>query len=80
MYLDTGREEFLQKTVEMVEASATFNVERFFENAHHVASSSNSESLATLHEHLEGFNGIIHSTLSIIKGIPSENEKRLLMI
>jgi len=80
MYLDTGREEFLQKTVEMVEASAAFNVEKFFENAQQAANNTNSDTRGTLHEHLEGFNGIIHSTLSIIKGIPSENEKRLLMI
>ena len=80
MYLDTGREEFLHKVVEMVEASAAFNIERFFDNAHRVAKGSNSESMASLHDHLEGFNGIVRSTLSIIMGVPCENEKRLLMM
>jgi len=80
MYLDTGKEEFLHKTIEMIEASIGFNIERFFENAHQVARNNNAETLATLHDHLEGFNGIVHSILSIIKGIPTENEKRLLML
>jgi len=80
MYLDTGREEFLKKTVEMVEASVVFSIEKFNENVRHVASRNNTEIISTLHEHLEGFNGIVHSILSILKGTPSENEKRLLMI
>ena len=79
MYLDTGREEFLQKTIELVEASAAFNIEGFFANANHVAKNNNTESLATLHDYLEGFNGIVHTILSIIKGNPSVNEKRLLI-
>jgi len=79
MYLDTKREEFLHKIVEMVEASAAFNIEGFFENAQQVANNYDTNP-ATMHEHLEGFNGIINSTLSIIKGISSENDKRLLMI
>ena len=80
MYIDTGREEFKLKAAEMVESGTAFNIERFFENAHHIAASNNTETLATTHDHLEGFNGIIHSTLSIMKCIPSENEKRLLML
>jgi len=79
MYLDTKREEFIQKTIEMIEASTEYNVEKFFENANQVASEFNVTTLAALHDHLEGFNGIIHSTLTILKGITSVNDKRLLM-
>lgn len=80
MYLDTGRNEFLHKTVEMTEASAMFSIERYFANAQQLANNANMDLRADLHSHLEGYNGIIHTILSIIKGLPSENEKRLLML
>jgi len=73
MYHDTGRDEFLQKTIEMTEASATFNIERYFENARHVTTAHGADDRAALHDHLEGYNSIIHSILLILKGIPSEN-------
>jgi len=79
MYQDTGRDEFLEKTIEMVEAGTAYNIKRFFDNAHQIASNNNTETLASLHDYLEGFSGIVHSILSIIKGVHSENEKRLLM-
>jgi len=80
MYLDTGRDEFLQKVIEMTEASAAFNIESFFENARYVSSANSTATMATLHDYLEGYNGIMRSILSIIKGIPCEHEKRLLML
>ena len=80
MYLDTNRVEFLQKTIEMVEASVTFNIERFFESERQLANTRNTSFRADLHNHLEGYNGIIQNVLSIIKGLPNENDKRLLMI
>jgi len=80
MYLDTGRKEFLHKTIEMVEASIAYNIEGFFENAQQVVRNMNTEIPATLHDHLEGYNGVIHTVLTIIKGLSGENEKRLLMI
>ena len=80
MYLDTKRVEFLQKATEMVETSISFNIERYTENEDKLASILNLSSRASLHSHLEGYNGLIQTTLSIVKGRPNENEKRLLMI
>jgi lantibiotic modifying enzyme len=79
MYLDTNKIEFLQKTTEMVETSIAFNIERYIENENHLAKMRDTSSRASLHGHLEGYNGIIQTILSIIKGLPNENEKRLVM-
>jgi len=80
MYLDAGREEFLQKTIEMIEASIEFDINGFVENTQKVAKNNNSDIKADLHNHLEGYNGMMHTILSILKGRPTENEKRLLML
>ena len=34
----------------------------------------------SMHNHLEGFGGIIQTTLSIITGVTSENDMRLMII
>ena len=80
MYLDTGREEFLEKTIEMIGVSLRYNIERYFENEVRVAKERNISSRASLHSHLEGYNGIIQTTLSILKGQPGADEKRLLIV
>ncbi|MCL2426864.1 MAG: lanthionine synthetase C family protein [Oscillospiraceae bacterium] len=80
MYLDTNRIEFLQKTTEMLEASVVLNIERFVENEKQLANVRNTTFRVSLHNHLEGYNGIMQTALSIIKGHPTENEERLLMI
>lgn len=80
MYLETGMAQFHKKTVEMVEVSAMFSIERYFENEKQRANERNISSRANLHTHLEGYNGIIQTILAIIKGNPSGNEKRLLIV
>ena len=80
MYLDTNRTEFLQRTIRMVESGMSFNIERFIENEKHVANIRKATLRLSLNNHLEGYVGIIQTILSIIKGIPTENEKRLLMM
>ena len=80
MYLDTNRVEFLQKTTEMVEASISFNIERYTENERQLARMLNLSLRTSLHSHLEGYNGIVQTVLSILKGMPNENEKRLLVL
>jgi len=80
MYLDTNRIEFLHKAIEMVEASMNFNIERFAENERQVVTKRKTPPLWTVHDYLEGYNGIIQTALSIIKGKSAKNEMRLLMI
>ena len=79
MYLDTGHVQFLDKTIEMIEAGAIFNIERFFENERTIAQARNEPSRASLHNHLEGYNGILQTMLSILTGTVNGNEKRLLI-
>ena len=78
MYLETGRVEFLQKIIEMIEASAVYTIECFLESEKQ--RTDNPSSRAGLHNHLEGYNGIMQTILSILKSQPSANEKRLLII
>jgi len=80
MYLDTNRTEFLEKTIEMIEAGGVFNIEAFFESEHQLAKAKNTPARASLHNHLEGYNGIVQTIMSIIKGRPNDNDKRLLTI
>ena len=80
MYLETGKTDFLKKTVEMIGLSAMIDIESFFEISKQNMRERGVSSIISLHNHLEGYNGIIQTILSIIKGCPSENEKRLLMV
>jgi len=80
MYLDTGNEQFHHKTIEMIEDCAILDIERFFENERTLAQTRNRTTRASLHNHLEGYCGIIQTILSILKGIPTGNEKRLLIM
>jgi len=80
MYQDTGRREFLTKVTEMVEVSATYSTEIFLESEKKIANARSISSRATLHEHLEGYNGIVQTIFSILKGRPTGHEKRLLML
>jgi len=80
MYLDTGRQEFLEKTKKMIDATISYDISRFIENEKSVANSHNSPLKLNVHNHLEGFNGMMQMTLSILRQQPDENDKRLLMI
>jgi len=80
MYLETGKVEFLQRTTEMVEVSATIGIERFFDIEKLKSKETGTPFKEDLHGHLEGYNGIIQTVLSVIKGCPTGNEKRLSML
>ena len=79
MYLETGRTEFYDKTFEMVAPSAAMSIENFFVGEKQKAEKQNMDLRASLHNHLEGYNGVMQTILSIIKGSPSGNDKRLLI-
>jgi len=79
MYLDTKIPELLQKALEMAEISTQFNIGHFFEHQNQIHKSNNTPLRTYLHEYLEGYTGILQSILSIMKGEPNENEKRLLI-
>jgi len=80
MYLDTGKDEFYNKTIEMLEVAIKVDVNNFFDSEKQRASERNKPLRASLHNYLEGYGGIINTILSIAKGVPSENEKRLLIV
>jgi hypothetical protein len=80
MYLDTGIPEFLQRAIEMAEVCTQFSSEKFFENQIQIHKNADISLRAQLHEYLEGYTGLLQSILSIIKGEPNENEKRLLIV
>jgi len=80
MYLDTGKAEFLNKTIEMLEIAAQLDIKHFFENEKQIATERNASSRASLYCYLEGYGGIINTILSIAKGVSNENEKRLLVM
>jgi hypothetical protein len=80
MYLETGRAEFHKKVLEMLEVSASISIEQFFENEKQRANERNTPLRASLHDHLEGYNGMVQTILAIIKGNPSGNDKRLLIV
>ena len=80
MYLNTGRQEFLEQTKKMIEATISYDISRFIENEKSVANSHNSPLKLNVHNHLEGFNGMMQMVLSILRQQPDENDKRLLMI
>lgn len=80
MHLETGKAVFFDKVIEMTEIAASLDIEHFFKSEKLMASERNTPLQSSLHCHLEGYNGIIQTILSIAKGIPSENEKRLLIV
>jgi len=80
MHLDTGKVEFLQKTIEMIESCAILNVEQFIEHENKLAHMRNLPLRASLHNHLEGYCGVIQTILSILKGVPDGNDRRLLIV
>jgi len=80
MYLDTGKVQFIQKTVEMIEICATLNIEQFFKFEEELAHRRGAPFRGSLHQHLEGYNGIIQTIFSILQGSLKGNEKRLLII
>jgi len=80
MYLDTGIRQFLDRAVEMIEICAKTNIKQFFEDENRFALEYNVTSRARLHNHLEGYNGVLQTTLSILKGIYTRNDKRLLIV
>lgn len=79
MYLDTGNVQFLQNTVKMIETCATMDTEQFFEHEKRVARGKNTPLRVDMHGHLEGYNGIIQTVLSILRGVQNGNDKRLLI-
>ena len=79
MYLDTGLPDFYIKTYEMIEKSISYNIERYTELEKRLAVERGMPVQIKLHNHLEGYSGIIQTILSIIKGVPNANDKRLLI-
>jgi hypothetical protein len=80
MYLDTGEQGFYQRAREMVEICVGYDMERCYEIAKRIRFELNAPSQIDSHNHLEGFNGIIQTTLSIITGCPNENDMRLMIM
>lgn len=80
MYLETGIVGFFEKAKEMVEVCAVVSIEDYLENEEQIKSKYNLNIQTNYHSYLEGYNGIIQTILSIIKCIPNENDKRILMI
>jgi len=80
MYQDTRKTEFLNKVLEMIYISISYSIDRFFEAEKQMASERSIASRASLHNHLEGYNGIIQTILSMIKGKPTGNDRRLLIV
>ena len=60
--------------------SALIDFDRFVEIEKKFTIERNIYARANIHGHLEGYNGIIQTILSIVKGRPGENEKRLLLL
>jgi len=79
MHVDTDLEQFQRKALEMIEVCATMSIDSFFEHENRITREKHSFRQASLHSHLEGYNGVIQSTLSILKCVPNGNNKRLLI-
>jgi len=80
MYIETGRHEFINKAIEMTKLCASLDATSFIDADKKRSETLNLHPRATLHDYLEGYAGILQTILSIIEGIPNENEMRLLIV
>ena len=79
MYLETGKTAFLDKSSEMINMCSVIDINSYFELEKQRAQEINSQSRASLHNHLEGYSGILQTILSIIRSRPTGNDRRLLI-
>jgi len=80
MYRDTGKSDLMTKVMQMVEVSTEYSKEDFFAAEKLSANERNIDIRATLHQHLEGYSGILQTTLAILKGNPTGHDRRFLIV